>query len=126
MFSFLYNLNQGQHSLCTICLRDLYESRSRPRLECPICRNPINTNINDIPKNRFIVQYLETINPNERSNTKLSSTSSFNHNTHTDSNNSSHPSAPPSSFAQIPVNNYQSNTYHVPVSYENTANGPHE
>lgn len=112
--------------MCRICLRDLYESRSRPRLECPICRNPINTNINDIPKNRFIVQYLETLNPNGRSDMKLPS-ASFNHNTQTDNNNySSHPSAPPPSFAQIPVNNYQSNTYHVPVSYENTANSHHE
>jgi hypothetical protein len=113
--------------LCIICLRDLSDSRSRPRLECPICRNPINTNINDIPKNRFIIQYLETLNPNTGSDTTLPSTS-FNHNTHTDNNNTndnhskfaSYPSAPPA------LDKYQSNTYNIPVSYENTANNPHE
>jgi hypothetical protein len=103
-------------------LRDLAETRNIPRFECPICRNPINTNINDIPKNRFIVQYLETLNQNRGSETTSASTS-FSHNTHTDNKNyndfSSNPSAPPSSLAQI--NSYQSNSYHIPVSYENTA-----
>ena len=51
-----------QHSLCKLCLKDLM-SITQANTDCPVCRKPIDSNYEEIPKNRFIVQYLETLNP---------------------------------------------------------------
>jgi hypothetical protein len=47
-----------QHSFCEKCINDLV--RGPVSIDCPICRVNHRIKIEDVPKNRFIIQFLET------------------------------------------------------------------
>lgn len=55
-----------QHSFCTKCLTGLV--KGPVSVDCPICRVNHRIKFEDVPKNRFIIQYLETLrSPNQLS-----------------------------------------------------------
>lgn len=55
-----------QHSLCSKCLKDIFEMNKA--VECPICRHKITNSLDEVPKNRYIIQYIESLAQQKNTN----------------------------------------------------------
>jgi Ca2+-binding EF-hand superfamily protein len=57
---FSFKFFKGQHSFCFVCLKN-YESQ-----KCPVCREESKINFTQLPKNRYILSYLERLKAKEK------------------------------------------------------------
>jgi hypothetical protein len=53
-----------QHSFCTPCLTEIMTGKTN--INCPTCRSNFVGRINDVPKSRFILNFLERYSNNNQ------------------------------------------------------------